>query len=40
MTIEDAVEADQLFDILMGEAVEPRKGFIQAHATAVKNLDV
>ena len=40
VTIEDAVEADQLFDILMGEAVEPRKGFIQAHATAVKNLDV
>lgn len=38
--VEDAIQADQLFDILMGEAVEPRKNFIQAHATAVKNLDV
>jgi DNA gyrase subunit B len=38
--IEDAVEADRLFDVLMGEEVEPRKNFIQAHATAVKNLDV
>jgi len=40
VTVEDAVEADRLFDILMGEEVEPRKNFIQAHATAVKNLDV
>jgi DNA gyrase subunit B len=40
VTIEDAVEADRLFDILMGEEVEPRKKFIQAHATAVKNLDI
>ena len=40
VTIEDAVEADRLFDILMGEEVEPRKNFIQAHATAVKNLDI
>ncbi|MFH0806176.1 MAG: DNA topoisomerase (ATP-hydrolyzing) subunit B [Candidatus Brennerbacteria bacterium] len=38
--IVDAVEADRLFDVLMGEEVEPRKNFIQAHATAVKNLDV
>ncbi len=38
--IEDAVEADRLFDILMGEEVEPRKNFIQAHATTVKNLDI
>lgn len=38
--IDDAVEADRLFDVLMGEEVEPRKNFIQAHATAVKNLDV
>ena len=38
--IEDAVEADKLFDILMGEEVEPRKNFIQAHAGAVKNLDI
>jgi DNA gyrase subunit B len=40
VTIDDAVEADKLFDILMGEEVEPRKNFIQAHATAVKNLDI
>ncbi len=38
--VEDAIQADQLFDILMGEAVEPRKNFIQAHAAAVKELDV
>lgn len=40
VTIEDAAEADRLFDILMGEEVEPRKNFIQAHASAVKNLDI
>ncbi|MEK7630401.1 MAG: DNA topoisomerase (ATP-hydrolyzing) subunit B [Patescibacteria group bacterium] len=40
VTIDDAREADKLFDILMGETVEPRKNFIQAHATAVKNLDI
>ena len=38
--VDDAVQADKLFDILMGEAVEPRKNFIQAHAMAVKNLDI
>lgn len=38
--VADAVEASHLFDVLMGEAVEPRKNFIQAHATTVKNLDV
>ncbi len=38
--VEDAVEADKLFDILMGEVVEPRKNFIQTHALTVKNLDV
>ncbi len=38
--VEDAVAADRLFDILMGETVEPRKNFIQAHAGAVKNLDI
>jgi len=40
VTIPDAKEADRLFDILMGEEVEPRKKFIQAHALAVKNLDI
>ncbi|MFA6407775.1 MAG: DNA topoisomerase (ATP-hydrolyzing) subunit B [Candidatus Paceibacterota bacterium] len=38
--VEDAVQADKMFDVLMGEAVEPRKNFIQAHAATVKNLDV
>ncbi|MFH0791889.1 MAG: DNA topoisomerase (ATP-hydrolyzing) subunit B [bacterium] len=38
--IENAKEADKMFDVLMGEEVLPRKKFIQAHAKAVKNLDV
>ncbi|MDI6734344.1 MAG: DNA topoisomerase (ATP-hydrolyzing) subunit B [Patescibacteria group bacterium] len=38
--VDDTVQADHLFDILMGEEVEPRKNFIQAHAAAVKNLDI
>jgi len=40
VNVDDAVKADKMFDILMGEAVEPRKNFIQAHAASVKNLDV
>ncbi len=40
INVEDAVEADHLFDILMGELVEPRKNFIQAHALTVMNLDI
>ncbi len=40
VSIEDAEEADELFDILMGNEVEPRRRFIQTHAKAVKNLDV
>ena len=40
VAIDDGKEADRLFDILMGEEVEPRKQFIQAHALAVKNLDI
>lgn len=40
VTIEDAEEADRLFDVLMGSIVEPRKHFIQSHALSVKNLDV
>lgn len=40
VTIEDAAEADKLFEILMGDEVEPRKKFIQAHAAAVQNLDI
>jgi len=40
VNIDDAVVADKMFDILMGEDVDPRKSFIQAHALSVKNLDV
>jgi len=40
VTIEDAENADRLFDILMGKEVLPRKKFIQAYAQKVKNLDV
>ena len=38
--IEDAVEADKIFDVLMGNDVDPRKRFIQTHAKTVRNLDV
>ncbi len=40
VTIEDAVEADNLFDVLMGDAVEPRRRFIHEHAREVEVLDV
>jgi len=40
VTIEDAAEADRLFSILMGEAVEPRREFIIQHAREVMNLDI
>ena len=40
VTLEDAVEADNIFTILMGEKTEPRREFIQSHAHEVKNLDV
>ncbi|KKT30024.1 DNA gyrase subunit B [Candidatus Giovannonibacteria bacterium RIFCSPLOWO2_12_FULL_44_25] len=40
VTIDDAKEADKIFDILMGDEVAPRKLFIQTHAKAVKNLDI
>jgi len=40
VSIEDAEKADEVFDILMGNEVEPRKKFIQTHAKKVRNLDV
>ena len=36
----DGASADEMFSLLMGDVVEPRKHFIQAHAREVKNLDV
>lgn len=40
VTLEDAVAAEEIFTILMGDKVEPRKSFIQTYAREVKNLDV
>lgn len=40
VTLDDAVEADQTFSMLMGDRVEPRREFIQDNARAVRNLDV
>jgi DNA gyrase subunit B len=40
VNVDDAAEADRTFDMLMGDAVDPRKRFIQTHAKAVRNLDI
>jgi DNA gyrase subunit B len=40
VTVDDAAEADRTFDMLMGDAVDPRKKFIQTHAKSVRNLDI
>jgi DNA gyrase subunit B len=40
VTVDDAAESDRTFDMLMGDAVDPRRKFIQTHAKAVRNLDI
>jgi DNA gyrase subunit B len=40
VTLEDTVEADRIFNILMGDQVEPRREFIAHHSKSVRNLDI
>jgi DNA gyrase subunit B len=40
VALQDAIEADSVFDALMGENVEPRRDFIEKNAKFVKNLDI
>ena len=40
VTMEDAVAADRIFNLLMGDVVEPRRAYIEKHAANVKDLDI
>ena len=40
VTVDDAMKADEIFTMLMGDEVMPRQRFIEAHAKQVKNLDI
>ena len=40
VVLEDAVETDKMFTVLMGDQVEPRREFIENYAHQVKNLDI
>ena len=40
VTLNDTVKTDNIFTVLMGDQVEPRRAFISKHALEVKNLDI
>ena len=40
VTMKDAVQAERMFTLLMGDAVEPRREYIEKYAASVKDLDI